>query len=346
MIDGISGVEFHSIIENVFGGDVNGINQSEQLQVNCPRCQERDGLSYPDGKYNLEINTQKRIFRCWKCEDPRFSGKLGRLIRIYGNNVDYEMYKSYASILGSVDWDNKEKDYVPVTLPNEMVYFSQADLDDPEHFEAYNYLVNERQISRDIILKFRLGFCLTGKYAKKIIIPSFDADGEVNYFVARNYGKGKKRKPYDNPKDSNKNIIFNDGYLNWDGTIYIVEGVFEMFSFPVNTTPILGKEIPEALYTKLKQNKPNVVVLFDPDAFEDMLKTFYLLQTAYIGYEDRVKLMELPQKENLDLDEIRKKYGKEKVVEYLYNVRDVSIDDYFRIRLHNPYEYKTKRLGL
>ena len=93
----IQGIEFHSIIQNIFG-DVNGLNVSEQLQINCPRCQERDGLSHPDGKFNLEINTanNKRVFHCWRCDNPRFSGSLGRLIRTFGSHNDYELYKSYA----------------------------------------------------------------------------------------------------------------------------------------------------------------------------------------------------------------------------------------------------------
>ena len=61
----VRGQEFHAIIQNVFG-EVNGLQISEQLQVNCPYCQEREGLAYPDGKFNLEINTAKRKFRCWK----------------------------------------------------------------------------------------------------------------------------------------------------------------------------------------------------------------------------------------------------------------------------------------
>jgi len=95
----IKGQEYHSIIENIFG-DVNGINVSSQLQVNCPRCMEREGLSYPDGKYNLEINTAKRVFRCWKCDEPKFSGSLKKLIRLYGSYGDYELYKSF---VGSMD---------------------------------------------------------------------------------------------------------------------------------------------------------------------------------------------------------------------------------------------------
>lgn len=82
----VRGQEFHSIIQNVFG-EVRGLHVSEQLQVNCPMCMERDGLSHPDGKFNLEISTgNKRVFRCWRCEDPKFSGSLRRLIRDFGKD--------------------------------------------------------------------------------------------------------------------------------------------------------------------------------------------------------------------------------------------------------------------
>ena len=213
----VRGQEFHSIIENVFG-EVQGLMQSEQVQVNCPMCMERDGLYEPDGKFNLEINTGRRVFRCWKCDEPRFSGSLGRLIRMFGNDADYEMYKSYAGSFNDYDYEEDEKEYVAVKLPEEMILFSQMEAGNLEHFEAYNYMVNDRKISREIILKYRLGFCTTGKYEKRIIIPSYDTNGEVNYFVGRTYDpKMEKKKKYDNPKSDKDRIIFNEGLVNWDG---------------------------------------------------------------------------------------------------------------------------------
>ena len=176
----IRGQEFHSIIKNIFD-DVSGYLQSEQLQVNCPRCQEREGLPYPDGKFNLEINTAKRIFRCWKCDEPRFSGSLGRLIKMLGTHADYEMYKAYAGTFHDYDYSEDEKEYAPVKLPEEMVLFANMDENNPEHVEAYSYLVVDRKISRDVILKYRLGFCTTGKYEKRIVVPSYDVNGEINY---------------------------------------------------------------------------------------------------------------------------------------------------------------------
>jgi hypothetical protein len=327
----VRGQEFHAIIQNIFG-DVNGYLQSEQLQVNCPRCQEREGLSYPDEKFNLEINTAKRMFRCWKCDEPKFSGSLGRLIRMFGSHMDYDIYKSYANIL--IDYSNNEdeKEFVQIKLPNEMISFSQLEEGNPEHFEAYNYIINERKISRDIILKYRLGFCTTGKYAKRIIIPSYDKNGEINYFVGRSYDPKEKRKKYLNPFADKDKIIFNEGFVNWDSTVYLVEGAFEMLSFPVNIIPILGK---------LQELKPDVVILLDPDAYKNAIELYYMLHTIYVGCEERVKLVKIPNEK--DLDELRKNKGIDEVIKSLYTARGLTIDDYFINKLQKPYDNRTGR---
>ena len=341
----VRGQEFHAIIQNVFG-EVNGLQISEQLQVNCPYCQEREGLAYPDGKFNLEINTAKRKFRCWKCDNPPFSGSLGRLIRTFGTSIDYDLYKSYESIYGDYEYtEDEEKEYVQVKLPEEMILFSEMEIGNLEHFEAYNYLINDRMISRDIILKYRLCFCTTGKYEKLIIIPSYDKNGEVNYFVARNYDTANKRKkPYDNPKSDKDKIIFNEGFVNWDSTVYLVEGTFEMLSFPVNIIPMLGKTISSTLFFKLKELKPDVVVLLDPDAYKNSIELYYQLNTIYVDCEDRVRLVKLPTED--DLDELRRHEGIDAVIKSLRTARGLTIDDYFINTLHKPYDKQgTRRYG-
>lgn len=334
----IRGQEFHAIIQNIFG-DVNGLNVSEQLQVDCPRCAETDGLSHGDGKHNLEINTARRKFRCWRCDEPPFSGSLGRLIRTFGTSIDYDLYKSYESIYGDLEYsedDYEEKEYIQVKLPDEMILFSQMEEDNPEHFEAYNYLINERMISRDIILRYRLGFCTTGKYEKRIIIPSYDRNGEVNYFVGRNYDTAnKKKKPYDNPKSDKDKIIFNEGFVNWDSTVYLVEGTFEMLSFPVNIIPMLGKTISSTLFFRLKELKPDVVILLDPDAYKNSIELFYKLHTIYVGCEERVRLVKLPTED--DLDELRRHEGIDAVIKALRTARGLTVDDYFINKLGKSY---------
>ena len=55
------------------------------------------------------------------------------------------------------------------------------------------------------ILKYQIGYCEKGRYANKIIIPTYNADGVLDYFVARSFEKEPSRK-YDAPS-SDKNII-------------------------------------------------------------------------------------------------------------------------------------------
>ena len=322
----IKGIEFHDIINNVFDGDVHNLNESEQLQVNCPRCQERDGLLYPDGKYNLEINTAKRVFRCWKCDEPKFSGSLGRLIKLYGSKTDYELYKSYSSIYSEYDYNNEEKIYDKVYLPKDFISFSKMDVNNELHLEAYNYLILDRKISREKILKYRLGFCLDGKYKYRIIIPSFDINGDINYFVSRGYRKEIKPK-YLNPKVDKSLFIFNEGYINWDDTIYLVEGVFDMLSLPNNAIPLLGKTIFDLLFEKIKYHKPNIIILLDPDAFKSALSLFYMLFNIYIEDEDKVKFVEI--KGDLDINDIYIQKNNDGVAEILKTARTLTINDYF-----------------
>jgi hypothetical protein len=333
----IKGQEFHSIIQNAFG-DVKGLNISSQVQVNCPRCQENEGLSSPDGKYNLEISTERRFFRCWRCDDPKFSGSLGKLIHLYGSKIDYALFKVYNASYASFDDYEEEIEYVPVELPEEMILFSQMEAGNVAHFEAYNYMINVRKIGRELLIKYNIGFCIEGKYKKRIIIPSYDKNGIINYFVARNYDTGNKKiKPYDNPKSDKSRIIFNEGLINWDMTVYLVEGAFEMLSLPINTIPMLGKTISEALFFKIKELKPNIVILLDPDAYKNSVELFYKLQSIYIDCEERIKIIALPN--NDDLDELRRYQGDERVVEALYTLRALTVNDYFITKMHESDRY-------
>ena len=335
----IRGIEFHSIISNVFGGDVHGLGQSSQLQVNCPRCMHDQGLSYPDGKYNLEINTSKKVYRCWRCDAPQFSGSLGKLIKTYGNSIDYELYKSYASIYHDDDeydeWDGDyEYDEIDVTLPKEMILFSEMDENDVEHLEAYNYLVIERKIDRGSIFKYNLGFCISGWFSRRIIIPSYNELGNINYSVSRSYDPKEKKRKYLNPNIDKNRFIFNIGKINFDSTICLVEGVFDMFSVP-NAIPLLGKTISTPLFLKLKELKPEIIVLLDPDAYKNSLELYYTLHTIYVDCEERVRIVKLPTMD--DIDELRRKHGIDEVIKSLRSARYLTRDDYFINKLQKPY---------
>jgi DNA primase len=157
--------------------------------------------------------------------------------------------------------------------------------------------------------------------------------------VGRTYDpKMEKKKKYDNPKSDKDKIIFNEGLVNWDSTVYLVEGAFEMLSFPVNIIPMLGKTLSTTLFTKLNELKPDVVVLLDPDAYKSSIELYYKLHNIYVGCEERVKIVKLPTMD--DLDNLRKKFGIDEVIKSLYGARGLTVDDYFINKLQKPYDRK------
>jgi len=332
------GQEFYSIIRNIFP---NVTGAGPQFRVDCPRCAEYDGIESSEGKHNLEINTAGwkgnsiPVYHCWRCE-PKFSGSLGKLIRLYGTRTDYEMYKAFAGSFSEyISTDDEEDEYVQIELPKEMILFSNMEAGNLQHFEAYNYLVNERKIGRDIILKYKVGFCTVGKYANRIIIPSYNESGDVNYFVGRTYDPREKKRKYLNPIADKNKIIFNEGYINWDSTVILVEGVTDMFSLP-NAMPLLGKTLSTTLYEKLKERKPDIIILLDPDAYKNSIELFYQLQTIYYDCEEKIKIVKLPN--NDDIDEIRRNQGIDEVIRCLYTARGLTTDDYFINKLQKPYD--------
>jgi len=334
------GQEIQPIIKKIFG-EVRNYLTGEQVQVNCPKCQEEEGLAYPDDKFNLEINTTKRVFRCWKCDEPKFSGSLGRLIKTYGSNVDYALYKDYigqfTNMVYSPDEDEDEQQFV--VLPEEMILFSKMDTSNHEHLKAYTYLIVDRKLTNEQILKYRLGFCLTGKYAGRIIIPSYDNEGKLIYFVSRAFWSGLK-PPYLNPKVDKDKIIFNEGYINWDSTVYLVEGVFDMFTL-VNAVPQLGKTISKKMFYKLKEKKPNIVIALDPDAKKNAIEMFQKLSAIYVGEEEKIKFLNITGK--YDIDEIRRYLGKSEIISKLYDAGKLEVEDYFMLKRGKSYGKNGKR---
>lgn len=323
----IAGLEFHDIIVDVFK-DVKNAYKGEQVQICCPKCSEYDPDN-SDGKYNLEINTKKRIFKCWKCDDPKFSGSLGKLIKMYGTHLDYNLYKA----LNIYDYSNFHEYKEDVEeefqgLPDEMIFFSNMDRNNEKHMEAYKYMLLDRKVTQERLIKYNIGFCLYGKYKNRVILPSIDCNGDYNYFVARSF-TGEK-PTYLNPKFDKDKIIFNEGFINWDSTIYIVEGTFDKFALPENTIPILGKNLPSVLIDKLKFHKPNVVVVLDPDAYKNAVTITDELLLCYEYDNSKVKIVTLTGKN--DIDEIRRKIGEDEVVKQLRNIRDLNVDDYFSLK--------------
>ena len=281
------------ILQDILG-DYKSHNETKmQISFDCPTCSyEIKNLEKGDGKGNLEINYGFGIYKCWSCGATHNThGSIFKLIKNYGTKKHIKRYllvKPDNYFIPKEINQNKK-----VELPPEYISFyrsSESFKKTIPYKEAYNYLKN-RGISDEIIKNNNIGFCHTGNFKGRIIIPSYDDNFNINYFIGRSYYKYSKNK-YMNSDVPKKEIIWNEYKIDWDEKIYIVEGVFDSLFLP-NAIPLLGKELSDNLLIKLYKNaKKDIVVILDPDAYLNLEKIYNQLNCGNLmGRVSVVKLI-------------------------------------------------------
>ena len=324
-----------AILESFLGDSKRELDDSFQLQFACPRCIEAKGEK-ERSKFNLEINLKKGVFNCWSCGqyDDEMHGSIKKLIKLYGNEEILNDYKQTVdSFKNSKLYDlsfckndfNIEIEAAEskeVELPTN---FSQFKRDDFLSVKPLKYL-EKRGITIDIVKKFSIGYTKYDKNFKqlssRIIIPSFNEFGEINYWTGRDFTGIKGRQKYYNPVVERKNLIFNEDKVIWDADITLVEGPFDHIVVP-NSIPLLGKALKEdfKLYQKLiTKANANINIFLDGDAFEDVKKIYQLLNHNRLYNKIRF----IPTREDEDPSSIFEKYGKIGIAKYLGNSQKIN----------------------
>ena len=166
-----------------------------------------------------------------------------------------------------------------------------------------------------------MGYCTEGIYQNRIIIPSYDSDGQLNYFVGRDFYKGGMK--YKNPPIS-KDIIGFDLYVNWSEPIILCEGVFDAIAIKNNSIPLFGKTILPKLYKKIIEKRVRYIVIsLDDDAFKDSLKMTHNFMDMGID----VRFVTLKGKDPSEI-------GYEKMVSELFNSQRVDFKELMRMKLY------------
>jgi DNA primase len=306
-----------NILEEILGKPRKKNVNKQQYCFDCPTCSSEKGLSEGDGKGNLEINLNKFIYHCWVCgETHHTKGTLFKLIKKFGGKSYLDKIKKLGYEQEDFNVLNKNLIVSDVNLPEEYIpFFSDNIKKTPEYRVALNYLLN-RGLSEDVIKKYNIGYIEKGKYSNRIVIPSYDEDGILNYFVTRTYVNSKYN--YINCDTVDKtSIIFNEQHVNWNSTIYLVEGPFDHLVVP-NSIPMLGKVIsPLLLYKLLTKAKSYIVILLDSDAHDDAYNIYEKLNIGYL--RERVRLILFKKNVKMDISSINKNYGKQGVINVLYN---------------------------
>jgi hypothetical protein len=228
----------------------------------CPFCHHHK----PKLEVNLTENKQgNNPWHCWACDKK---GKtVYNLFKAIG--VDTSKLNEAKSLIKNSKVAKFIKSNDIVKLPPEFIGLDTVDNNDIIGRHALTYL-KKRNISKNDILKYNIGYCKNGLYANMIIIPTYDADGRLNYFTARSFEKEPYIK-YRNPSAS-RDIIPNEHLINWRLPIILCEGLFDAIAIKRNAIPLLGKNIQSELMKKIVSSYVNkIYIALDKDAIKQAL---------------------------------------------------------------------------
>ena len=128
----------------------------------------------------------------------------------------------------------------------------------------------------------RPGFSLSRDFRRYLVLPSYDKNGELNYYTARKIDVSSSDSyKYKNASVSKKDIIFNEINIDWSKPLTLVEGPLDLIKTNDNATCLLGSSLTEdsALFYEIVKNKTPIKLALDRDAYSKALEIAELLTT-------------------------------------------------------------------
>ena len=252
----------------------------------CPFC------SHHKNKLEVSLRTtakKENFWHCWVCDTK---GKTIRTLFKQAKTTPDKFADLNLLIQPTAIEDIVSNEVL--ALPTEYIALNGIYLDKIAQIEAKHALrfLTKRSVTKDDILKYNIGFCKEGSYGGRVIIPSYDANGILNYFVARAYKESDRK--YKNPPVASKEVIGLELYINWDAPIILCEGMFDAITIKRNVIPLLGKVLHNKLMEKLvKSSVDRIYIALDNDAKKDALKHAEKL----MSYGKEVYMVELEGKD-------------------------------------------------
>lgn len=267
-------------------------------------------------KPKLQINVKNGKWHCW------VSGQGGHnLFQLFKKlNATKKQFNELKEL--SDDFSFKyvpvKQDYKDVKLPDEYkpMWVSSTS---PVYKHAIKYL-ESRNITPDDMIKYSIGYCEDGLYSNRIIIPSYDEEGKLNFFVGRDIFDSKLK--YRNSPTS-KDIIGFDLFVNWEEPILLVEGALDAITSKVNSIPLFGKTIMNNLKKKILEKRVKTLyVALDNDALKDSMKIVEELMNEGI----KVHMIKMTEKDPNDI-------GYEKFTDIRNMTEQTSFRDLIKYKL-------------
>lgn len=276
-------------------------------------------------KPKLEINIRitsngQNPWHCW------ISDEKGRTIKTLFKKlrVSKQIWDEYNSIFSRINRYSYDQanDQVndQVELPKEFKPLYKP-TNSYKYKHAMNYVLG-RGIRPADIVKYNIGYCEEGEYEDKIIIPSYDEKGKLNFFVGRSFYQTQYK--HKNPKVS-KDIVGFDLLVNWDTPLILCEGAFDAIAIRRNAIPLFGKSIQSELEKKIIGNTvKKLYIVLDSDAISNAIG----LAKKFMSYGIDTHLVDLGNEDPSEM-------GYERINKKIYDTPPLDLRKLMEYQLFN-----------
>ena len=306
-------VQLTSLLDRVLNQSAR-IRKGHEAVYFCPFCNHY--------KKKLEINLETQNWQCWVCHAS------GKSIRSFFKKlrVNYAFYSELYKIVGDYQFRPRisdEEKHQLLSLPNEFLPLTSC-AKSMEYGIAVSYL-RSRGIIKSDIFRYNIGYCEHGEYRRRIVIPSYDKEGNVNFFSARAYHDGTTMKyklpPW--PKD----IVGFELFINWNEPITLVEGQWDAITIRRNAIPLFGTTISDHLREAIIENGVSRVnIVLDNDALKSAIRIFDNIE-RFKAFDIEVHLIKLKDKDPSVL-------GFKKIDEIINESKPTEFSDIIRLKMN------------
>lgn len=288
-------------IESNIDSQIKYTGNGKEIHICCPICGE--------SRYRMYINLGTGKVYCHNCQ---FAGNMITLIQNVEGVSWTKANKTFQDIKGNLSIPENVKDEIErnifsgdfrsdlakraIPLPEEYIPINL----DTANFRvkrAIRYLMS-RGITKKQIKQHNMGFCSSGEYANRVIIPITEG-GELRFWVARAISKDAKLKEK-SPSDEDYQISKSEVIFNLDRaakkyrSIVITEGIFDALSFSDIGVSLLGKSLYQEQLNILLDYRnlltEGVYIALDWDALDKAIQIAEILSEFF-----KVKMINIPQ---------------------------------------------------
>ena len=296
------------LLESILGRSKSARGGDEAV-FNCPSCNHH--------KKKLTFNLASQKFQCWVC-----NYKGHRAFQLLKKaNAPGAAFGALKEIDQQYNFKKQVKQKVDATtlmLPKEVVPIISSSAVLSRH--ALHYL-NQRGITPQDVVKYDLHYCEQGPLRNMVVVPSYDKDGFLNYYVGRSFDKNAYIKH--KLASSTKDIIGFEMYINWDLPVILCEGAFDAMAIKRNAIPLFGKKLSTTLMKKIIKSKVEKIYLA---LDEDALKDAFNHAETFMSYGKKVYLIEMGDKDPSEL-------GFKNFTKLLHNATELTTSTLMKKRL-------------